>query len=257
MILVSEIEIILRNRDIPYYRKLGYNIPITGRYGVKCGTKITVKIKDLKLKSRVIVPCACDNCGKIRKISYQKYRGLCHKCAGFLLKGYNHPFFGKHQTEQTKEKLRLANLGKRIQEETKEKLRKYSGELHSMFGKPKSESTKEKIRKTLKGKYVRDKSFTWNPLKTDEERLDDRKYLEYAYWRTKVYLRDNYTCQKCSVRGGKLEAHHKESYCDNKLLRIVVENGITLCKTCHRSFHKIYGKKPNSEQLKKWLCVLI
>ena len=33
-------------------------------------------------------------------------------------------------------------------------------------------------------------------------------------------------------------AHHKEGYLENKELRLVVENGMTLCKKCHIAFHK-------------------
>jgi hypothetical protein len=33
MILIEEIEITLRNRDIPYYKNLGYIIPKNGKYG--------------------------------------------------------------------------------------------------------------------------------------------------------------------------------------------------------------------------------
>ena len=33
-----------------------------------------------------------------------------------------------------------------------------------------------------------------------------------------------------------------------------LENGITLCETCHKEYHKIYGKKENNnEQLKTYL----
>ena len=118
----------------------------------------------------------------------------------------------------------------------------------------KPENVKNRISKTLTGKYVGEKSPTWNPNKTDEERQDDRKYVGYYQWRKIVFERDNYTCQKCGQRGGKLRAHHKESYCDHKNLRLVVENGVTLCKTCHENFHKKYGAKPNTAQLNEFLA---
>jgi len=38
-------------------------------------------------------------------------------------------------------------------------------------------------------------------------------------------------------------------------IRFAIDNGITLCKECHQSFHKKYGKKNNTkEQLEKILC---
>lgn len=40
------------------------------------------------------------------------------------IKGENHPFYGKHHTEESNEKNRLSHLGKKTSMETKEKLRK-------------------------------------------------------------------------------------------------------------------------------------
>jgi 5-methylcytosine-specific restriction endonuclease McrA len=78
--------------------------------------------------------------------------------------------------------------------------------------------------------------------KTDEERLLDRKYPEYRKWRKDVFIRDDYTCQYCFERGGKLNAHHVESYSHNPELRTDINNGITLCETHHREYHRNYYK---------------
>ena len=64
-----------------------------------------------------------------------------------------------------------------------------------------------------------------------------RQSKTYADWRTSVFERDNYTCQICGKRGEYLEAHHKQMWCDHPSLRCVVDNGITLCKECHKSIH--------------------
>ena len=99
----------------------------------------------------------------------------------------------------------------------------------------------------------------WNPNKTDEERQDDRKYLEYKIWRNNVFKRDNYTCQCCGDnKGGNLNAHHKDAYSWCKERRLDVSNGITLCDNCHSlddySFHKMYGFKNNTEvQFNEWI----
>ena len=59
---------------------------------------------------------------------------------------------------------------------------------------------------------------------------------QYRTWRTTVFKRDNYTCQKCGVRGGDIQAHHIHPVRDNinTLLIFDVNNGITLCEGCHR-----------------------
>ena len=68
---------------------------------------------------------------------------------------------------------------------------------------------------------------------------------EYKDWRRAVYERDNHTCQKCGQVGGRLNAHHIESYKENKEKRIDINNGITFCFECHIEYHRLYGKLNN------------
>lgn len=81
----------------------------------------------------------------------------------------------------------------------------------------------------------------WNSGITDEERKIRRNYPEYREWLKGIYERDNYTCKKCGETGGVLNAHHIKSYAGHRAIRTELSNGITLCETCHRSFHTIYG----------------
>ena len=86
-----------------------------------------------------------------------------------------------------------------------------------------------------------------------------RNSTKYAKWRNSVFQRDDYICQCCGQRGGKLNAHHIENFADNEDLRFDVDNGITLCEKCHSfryvgSFHNIYGTQHNTkEQLEEYL----
>lgn len=80
----------------------------------------------------------------------------------------------------------------------------------------------------------------------NDENDNIRHHREYVNWRTSVYERDDYTCQCCGVRGGKLNAHHINSFADYPDLRYEIDNGITMCVACHDatepgSFHNVYG----------------
>jgi hypothetical protein len=60
---------------------------------------------------------------------------------------------------------------------------------------------------------------------------------EYKQWRLDVYKKDGYTCQLCKKTGKKLHAHHLQPYAEHPQLRTCVDNGVTLCKDCHRIVH--------------------
>jgi hypothetical protein len=64
-----------------------------------------------------------------------------------------------------------------------------------------------------------------------------RKEPGLNVWRRAVISRDNYRCASCGSRE-LLEAHHIASYAENKEKRTDVANGITLCRPCHKAFHR-------------------
>lgn len=64
-----------------------------------------------------------------------------------------------------------------------------------------------------------------------------RNSQEYREWRAAVYERDHYTCQNCGQVGGTLNAHHIKSFARHPELRLDVNNGVTLCKSCHKLAH--------------------
>ena len=70
----------------------------------------------------------------------------------------------------------------------------------------------------------------------------------FLEWRKNVFARDNYTCQFCySVIGGKFNAHHIQKFSDFPMKRFDVENGITLCSSCH-------GQTQNNEENWEFVC---
>jgi hypothetical protein len=80
-------------------------------------------------------------------------------------------------------------------------------------------------------------------------------------WTKDCMIRDNFTCQKCHIKNGKgigktiwLQVHHIVNFAEVPELRFVINNGITLCKKCHKNFHSIYGiKNNNHEQINEYI----
>ena len=82
-----------------------------------------------------------------------------------------------------------------------------------------------------------DKHPLWNGGSCEERHLD-MSSREYKQWRLAVFTRDGFTCQVCGdCRGGNLRAHHLKRYSCFPELRHDVDNGITLCDSCHAKVH--------------------
>lgn len=135
--------------------------------------------------------------------------------------------------------------------------------IKSIIGTKQSEESKRKKSIALKGRtyttqerinhsIAMRKTILGKKLKTPLEKLA-RTTIEMRLWREAVFARDNWTCQKCSSRGGKINAHHKNNFSEYLQLRSAIDNGITLCVGCHIEFHKIFGKKTNMEQIDTWV----
>ena len=169
---------------------------------------------DFKPKSNKRVWAICEKCGLERLVDFVQYSELCRKCVKF----------GRIVSEETRQKHRENGTGVKASEETRQKMRKK--------------------RPSVSGKN----HYKWNSNLTDDERNDKRNYPAYYEWRTLIYKRDNYTCQICSKRGHVLNAHHLDGYRNNPDKRILLENGITLCKECHDNFHHQYGYNNTKEQ---------
>lgn len=67
-----------------------------------------------------------------------------------------------------------------------------------------------------------------------DERAASQTQLEYRLWRNAVFQRDNFVCQICGVRGGRLQADHVLSWKNHQDKRFDVSNGRTLCVSCHQ-----------------------
>ena len=79
-----------------------------------------------------------------------------------------------------------------------------------------------------------------------------RRSTEGRLWIYSVFVRDNFTCQKCGNKGS-LNAHHIYNFADFPELRMAIDNGITFCKKCHKNFHSRFGNKTNKDYLEEFL----
>lgn len=84
---------------------------------------------------------------------------------------------------------------------------------------------------------------TWNRGETPDLNHLLRKQPEYFVWRKAVYTRDYWTCQDCDIKGKDIVAHHIFGFADFPSLRYEVNNGITLCRSCHKKRHSNIGKE--------------
>jgi 5-methylcytosine-specific restriction endonuclease McrA len=83
-----------------------------------------------------------------------------------------------------------------------------------------------------------EKSHRWQGGKTSAAMIL-RNSVDYGLWRSEVFRRDDFRCQLCSQRGGRLTAHHIQPFSTHPELVLAPANGITLCWPCHTSIrHK-------------------
>ena len=106
----------------------------------------------------------------------------------------------------------------------------------------------EKTRKFKQYLYVNHiKSANEKYIPNYEEEFEDeelgRNSPEGVAWRNAVLNRDG-VCRCCGVdKPQHLEAHHIFSWKDYPDLRFNVDNGVTLCKWCHRKYNSYFGHK--------------
>ena len=142
---------------------------------------------------------------------------------------------------------------KRMESMKKNQSRKPS---YGHTGKKHTEDVKQIIRKKIKGIFSGNKHWNWKGGITKINRLI-RNSFKYRQWRSDVFTRDNFTCQECGKRGGRLEAHHIKEF--SKIIQEYniktiedsenceelwnINNGQTLCSNCHNKTKNGNNKK--------------
>ena len=109
------------------------------------------------------------------------------------------------------------------------------------------------LRKKISGANKGENNHNWQGGISPENRRI-RNGIQIRLWREATFARDNFTCQKYGIRGGKLVAHHINNFAEKIELRFAIDNGITLSEKAHIEFHKAYGFRDNTrEQLEEYL----
>jgi len=111
-----------------------------------------------------------------------------------------------------------------------------------------SEESKKKISETLKRKHKSGElisPFAKIPARYGKEapnwkggKTKLRLTTKHKEWHKAVLESDNFICQLCKKKGGKLHAHHLKKWIRYPKSRFDIHNGITLCKECHYRLHK-------------------
>jgi len=138
--------------------------------------------------------------------------------------------------------MRVMNKGRKFSKEWRRNLSKSRLGNKNRLNIPHSIEVRKKISNSLKGENAPNWQGGINSINDTI-----RKSIEYRLWRESVFARDNWICQKCLERGGKLHAHHIKNFSDYPELRFAIDNGITFCKRCHNKFHRNFGKKNNTK----------
>jgi hypothetical protein len=215
----------------------------------------------------------CPVCGK--ETSFINLRkGYCKFCSKECAKsGENNPMYGKHLSEEAREKISDAQKGRHPSEETRKKLsdaqkgkhhteetkKKISdalkGKNNPNYGKRCSEETKKKLSDANKGKHYHSEEIRKrisdankgenNPNYkggTSIKEFEEAYNMELEQWKElaqKIRKRDNFTCQLCGKKSAT-DVHHiipRRIKIDNS-----PDNLITLCRSCHAKVEHLTDK---------------
>jgi len=168
--------------------------------------------------------CAC-GCGKV--VAMSRFNGLSNQFFnGHNRRGKTSYNLGMPCREETKVKLRNANIGKHHSVQTKQKMSEsQSGEKHSMFGKQRPEETKQKISDSTIGKKH------WNWLGGISNEGYGPEFNEQL--KENIRGRDRHRCQECFRHQDELTTKLSVHHIDFNKKNNDHKNLISLCNSCH------------------------
>jgi len=198
----------------------------------------------------------CDKAFLLKVTKSDETRKRIHIMQSELF-GIDSPIYGIVRSDETREKISIARKGKNVGTDNYWFGKKRSFEQRMYLSKIKKSSGQWKGVNNPRHVYplFGENNGRWQGgITSINEKI--RNSEEYLNWKLSVFKRDEYICQCCG--NGKesiLHAHHIENFSTNEDIRFDINNGITLCKSCHDpaikgSFHNTYGTRNNNlEQL--------
>lgn len=101
-----------------------------------------------------------------------------------------------------------------------------------------TQETREKIAKAKVGRKIPlitgENHYRWKGNFTEQAVKNRiRCSIEWREWRNKIFVRDGYQCLDCGENTANLEPHHIIPLSSNMEKAFDINNGITLCRPCH------------------------
>lgn len=157
----------------------------------------------MKPNNHKLVETSCSSCGEVklrRKDFLVRWNGRCRSCA-------------------QKVAVNVPGRLEKVSELAREQIKRQGGIPNA------KKFTSERVRG--------DANHRWKGGITPENNKE-RTSKKYVEWRNSVMRRDKFTCQLCGQVGRDLQAHHKKEWSLHIELRYDLNNGVTLCQTCHK-----------------------
>lgn len=186
------------------------------------------KIIDLTSKNKYRTERKCSGCGKScykQSHDMKVWSGLCMKCAAIkrmsVRTGENHHNWVPFR--------KCADCSCNL---------------------PKKSKSPTRCNSCFRKHNVKENHPRWEGGKSAENHLI-RNSNQYKEWAKSVKERDDYTCQLCGERGGRLHSDHIKPFSKYPELRFELSNGRTLCMKCH----ELHGWRPRGYEnnRKNWI----
>lgn len=199
--------------------------------------------------------CSRDGCDNMFIPSRLGQKCCSNKCSIQLL--WANPQYRQHMIDAHRGKIHSGSFKSGHKHRNTGKTRFKKGQTGIWKIREMTASHKEKLLATNHAKKGKpsfntrgEKNWNWKGGTSRTERQKISQSIEYKNWRSSVFERDNYTCQQCNKRGGKLQADHIKPFSLFPELIFDINNGRTLCVNCHYKtdsyggkMYKQYGRK--------------